>query len=328
MKTVLKSSIFKDKILVKYFNQDFEVDSFKENTIKLNNSGEIGTVREIQLNGIRIVHRNIKTSNYKINVSHDFPFFKLQFEIEGSSHYKPFNKSGVEVYIPGGYYNLFYLPEVNGELTYKTNYRKTLEILFTENYIKKIIGDDYKKDLKKFGNSIHEKRDFLMWKKSQPITDELNVHIEEIINCEYSENLKRAYLQAKINELLIFLLEKTNESHLENRNEELTKEDYNNILKVEHYIKSNLEKSLTIPKLAIIAGINTSKLKHDFKIVFSITIFKFITKLRMEKAKKLIIDGDYTVSEAAYKVGYKHSQHFTVAFKKLYGYLPSKMIKN
>ena len=47
----------------------------------------------------------------------------------------------------------------------------------------------------------------------------------------------------------------------------------------------------------------------------------------MEKAKTLILNENYTVAEASYKVGYKNPQHFTVAFKKMYGYLPSELIK-
>lgn len=326
MKTILKSSIFENNVLVKTFKKDFENIEFKETTINVNNDYETGIHKEINLDGILLILRDLKTKDYKIAVSHDFPLFKLQFEIEGSSLYAPFKESERTIYIPGGHYNLFYLPDVNGTLYYKTNKRKTVEILFTEKYVQKIIGIDYKEYLLCFGKAINEKKPFLMWKDSKPITTELQNCTQEIINCNYCGNLKKAYLEAKINELLIIMLAKTNQENYQNENIELPKNEYQSIIKLEKFIVKNLNKTLTISQLALMAGMNTSKLKQKFKIVFGTTIFKYITKLRMETAKKLILENDFTIYEAAQEVGYKHPQHFTVAFKKLYGFLPSKLL--
>ncbi len=323
MKSILKSVIFDNNIQVLTFNEDFAISAYKEQTKIISNEYGEGTIRVIQLDGIRVTSLDIKTREHTIDVTHDFPFFKLQFEIQGSSHYKPLNKLSKPVYIPNGHYNLFYLPEVDGVLNYKTNYRKTLEIVFTEKYIKKIIGENFKQDLKNFGNAIKNREPFLMWKQSKPISIELQQYVDAILNCKYDGNLKKAYLETKINELLIILLAKTNTNAQEVN---IPKKDYPNILNVEKHIKNNLKTPLTIADLGIIAGMNTTKLKQEFKIVFGTTIFKYITKLRMEKAKDLILNEGYTIAEATYKVGYKQPQHFTVAFKKLYGYLPSKLI--
>ncbi|OAD46544.1 AraC family transcriptional regulator [Polaribacter atrinae] len=325
MKTTLKSAIFDKNILVKSFQKNFKTPNYTEETTEINNNSLKGTQTEICINGLRIIIRDLKTENYNIDVQHDFPLFKLQFEIEGYSHYVPLNSSQTEIFIPDAHYNLFYLPEVNGNLNYKTKSRKTLEILFTEQYLKDIIGSNFKQILHKLGAAISNKTPFLMWKKSKPISIELKKHINQIINCKYPDDLKKAYLEAKINELLIQLLAKTNEENYEKENSLLPIEDYNNILKISEYIHINLEKSLTITELAATIGVNTSKLKHDFKVIYATTIFKYITKNRMEKAKELILEKNCNITEAAYKVGYKHSQHFTVAFKKIYGYLPSKL---
>ena len=323
MKSVLISSIFDNQIMVKTFNENFEVENFQEKTVLINNKLQKGVIKEISLNGIRILMQDLKTNDYSMQVYHNFPFFKLQFEIEGSSLYTPSNKLSREVYIPGGHYNLFYLPEVKGKLQYKTNYRKTLEILFTEDYIKKIIGSDFKNDLINFGEAIAIKKPFLLWNHSKPISEFLYGYINQIINCEYTGNIKKAFLEAKINELLIVLLAKTNTKELD-----LPKQDYLIILKVEDYIKNNLKNKLTISKLAAVAGLNTTKLKQNFKQVFGTTIFKYITQLRMEKAKRLVLEKNYSITQASYEVGYKNPQHFTKAFKKKYHYLPSSLKQN
>jgi len=326
MKTILKSSIFEKNVLVKSFEKDFKSSDYTEKTTQVNYDAVKGTNTEISINGLRILIKDFKTNHYKVDVYHDFPLFKLQFEIEGYSHYVPLETSQTEIFIPNAHYNLFYLPEVNGTLNYKTKNRKTLEILFTEQYLKNIIGKNFKQIVHKLGNAISNKTPFLMWQKSKPISAELKTHIYKIIDCKYPDDLKKSYLEAKINELLILLLAKTNEEDYEKVNISLSEFDHKNILILTDYINKNLEKNLTITGLAATVGVNASKLKQDFKIVHATTIFKYITKVRMEKAKELILEKNYNIAETSYSVGYKHAQHFTVAFKKMYSHLPSELI--
>lgn len=80
--------------------------------------------------------------------------------------------------------------------------------------------------------------------------------------------------------------------------------------------------------LSTIAGLNTSKLKQDFKSIYATTIFKYITNLKMQKAKSLILDKNLSISQASFEVGYKNPQHFTVAFKKKFGILPKDISKS
>ena len=71
------------------------------------------------------------------------------------------------------------------------------------------------------------------------------------------------------------------------------------------------------------AGFNATKLKRDFKKVYGTTVYKYITGLRMEEAKKRIVEDHISIAQAAYEVGYSNPQHFTAAFKRTMGYLPS-----
>lgn len=328
MKTILKSSIFSNNEVIKTYSKNFEASDLKEEIQVINENEVKGIVKEIQLNGIYLSIRDISViNNYSIKVAHDFPLFKLHFEIEGSNLYTPANSGNKSIYIPRGHYNLFYLPNVEGTLCYETKKRKTLEIIFTEAYLKKIIGNNFRDLLLNFGEAIKNEEAFILWKNSKPITSELQDNIDEIISCKYVDNIKKAYLEAKVAELLIILLAKTNDEKYNGTNIELPKADYDKILEVESYIRKNLKSNLTISGLASIAGLNASKLKRGFKIVFSMTIFKYITGLRMKKARELITKQQYNITQASYEVGYKNPQHFTAAFKKLYGYLPSRLNK-
>ncbi|BDD11490.1 AraC family transcriptional regulator (plasmid) [Fulvitalea axinellae] len=325
MRTVLRGDIFEKKVIVKEFEDDFKTDSFIERDIVLDNEYEKGIVTFLQLDGIRVSIRRTEIQSYSLDVYHDFPFFKLQFEIEGSSLYTPEAQNEMDVYIPQGHYNLFYIPRVKGKLTYDTSYRNTLEIVFTERHLIKLLGHDFKESFDDLGNAIKRGYTFKLWNRSGIIDYNLGQCVKDIQNCGYEGVLKKAFLETKINELLLVLLAKTKEKDYRRKRPLLANQG--KILEIEHYIRENLGERITISDLSQKFGINTSKLKHDFKLAFSTTIFKHITTLRMEKAIDLIQKHGHSVSEASYKVGYKNQQHFTVAFKKKYNLLPKTLME-
>ncbi len=53
------------------------------------------------------------------------------------------------------------------------------------------------------------------------------------------------------------------------------------------------------------------------------TIGDYIRNQRMKKALELIETGTYSILQTALFVGYSNLNHFSAAFKKFYGHLPS-----
>jgi AraC-like DNA-binding protein len=64
-----------------------------------------------------------------------------------------------------------------------------------------------------------------------------------------------------------------------------------------------------------------STLFSDFE---KISIEKYFIKLKIEKAKELIVSGDLTFSEIAYQLGYSSPAHFTNQFKQVEGKSPTE----
>lgn len=80
------------------------------------------------------------------------------------------------------------------------------------------------------------------------------------------------------------------------------------------------------PSIALLAqqvGTNAYYLKKHFKRAFGTTVYTYIMQIRMEKALKLLESKEKRVSEIAHIVGYKHAAHFTTAFKKHFGVVPT-----
>ena len=91
------------------------------------------------------------------------------------------------------------------------------------------------------------------------------------------------------------------------------------------FIIENLNQNITIRSLLNMVSINEHKLQSGFKTLFGSTIKQHIRKLRMQKARQLILQENYLVSEAGYDVGYTNLSHFTIAFRQEYGILPGDL---
>ncbi|MDR2626552.1 MAG: response regulator [Dysgonamonadaceae bacterium] len=90
-------------------------------------------------------------------------------------------------------------------------------------------------------------------------------------------------------------------------------------------IQSNIEKSeLDVSFIADTLHISRSSLHNRMKILMNMNPSEFITTVRINKAKELILRKDLTFSEIAYRVGYNDSAYFTRIFKKHTGTTPKE----
>ena len=68
-------------------------------------------------------------------------------------------------------------------------------------------------------------------------------------------------------------------------------------------------------------------LSHLFSSTENVTIEKYIILQRIEKVKELLVYGELTLSEIAYKMGYSSVQHLSSQFKDVTGFTPSHFKK-
>jgi AraC-like DNA-binding protein len=87
---------------------------------------------------------------------------------------------------------------------------------------------------------------------------------------------------------------------------------------------SDLENPPSLTELANRIGINTNKLKIEFKAQFGVPVFKYLQNERLKKAYNLIKNERKTIQEAAWAVGYDSLGSFSNAFEKKFGYRPSQ----
>jgi signal transduction histidine kinase/DNA-binding response OmpR family regulator len=101
------------------------------------------------------------------------------------------------------------------------------------------------------------------------------------------------------------------------------------INKVLKLIEENMsETNFDTDALASKLRMSRSQLYRKIKALTNQTVHDFITTFRMNKAAELLLNGELSISEVAYKVGYSLHTNFTRSFIKQFGETPSKYIES
>ncbi|MBP3360496.1 MAG: helix-turn-helix domain-containing protein [Clostridia bacterium] len=95
---------------------------------------------------------------------------------------------------------------------------------------------------------------------------------------------------------------------------------YGHILTILH---SDFSERITIGSIARSCHCSESYVSHLFKKKTGTTVGKYLTKIRLEEAKKLLSSTDISVSEIAYSTGFCDSNYFIYVFGKNVGMTPT-----
>nr|WP_288886975.1 helix-turn-helix transcriptional regulator [uncultured Blautia sp.] len=78
----------------------------------------------------------------------------------------------------------------------------------------------------------------------------------------------------------------------------------------------NYEKQISLEDISRYIGISESHLRRSFRRETGMTVVDYITRYRIEKAKRLLETGQYVIGEIYEKVGFSTSQYFSIVFKR------------
>ncbi|PAF19376.1 response regulator transcription factor [Terribacillus saccharophilus] len=99
------------------------------------------------------------------------------------------------------------------------------------------------------------------------------------------------------------------------------KESQGAVERAEVFIENYYHKDITLQDVAARAGMSATYFSMLFKETTGTTYIKYLTNIRIEKAKKLLLNGG-KVKEVSEQVGYHSYRHFTEVFKKHTGVSP------
>lgn len=89
------------------------------------------------------------------------------------------------------------------------------------------------------------------------------------------------------------------------------------------YMKQHYNEDLTLQEVSEHVGMNATYFSLLFKEEMGQSYIKYLTQLRMERAKELLREG-YKIADVSEKVGYHSYRHFSELFKKHVGMKPGQ----
>jgi AraC-like DNA-binding protein len=107
----------------------------------------------------------------------------------------------------------------------------------------------------------------------------------------------------------------------------MSREEIDQMLRVEEQLLANLGDPPTISQLAKEAAMSPSKLKKQFKDVFGLPVYEYFQKKRMQKARELLLEDRRSIKSVGTELGFSNLSNFSMAFRKEFGELPSEMRK-
>lgn len=97
--------------------------------------------------------------------------------------------------------------------------------------------------------------------------------------------------------------------------------------RIKEYVEKNYASDITSKSIAELFFVNQSYMAREFKKAHGCTVTDFILSVRIENAKKLLLDTNATVRSIALNTGFSDSNYFTRVFKSREGISPTEFVK-
>lgn len=147
--------------------------------------------------------------------------------------------------------------------------------------------------------------------------------LEHILACRLTGPERKRFLESRLFSLLLYQLVKLSASSKgEKKNGNIHSRDRETVEYARKHLVKNFQSPICIPSLAKIAGMPHAKLNRCFKQFYGMTVCQYLRHERLVKAKELLQNGDISVTEVAFLVGYHSPSHFSKSYKEKFGVLP------
>ena len=301
-----------------YYEKEYSTDRFL---------GE-GTYKETFFEGIHIGYGDFLLS--KPTVAYfdtDMETVEMHFALSGQVQTtdlqtrKQYNFSHNE-------HNIMYAADFKGQSTWSDNLdMEVFEINILPSLFIRYLPEHLA--FEAFRTALTQQQTGMLTRQNRPINARMRMIIHEIMHCERTEPLKKMLVEARVIELLLLQLEQMiadQDTHQKASSNYLKRADVDRMYAVRDIIEANLSNPYSLSTLAKQVGTNEFTLKKGFKSLFGTTVFGYLHERQMMQARDMLLEEkDKTVTEVSEQCGYQYPSHFTTAFKRRFGVLPSKL---
>lgn len=150
--------------------------------------------------------------------------------------------------------------------------------------------------------------------------------VEQLLSRPLNGWSGQLFVEAKCLELLALRLDLLGRRH-SGETGFLNGPDVQRLHEARRILGENIVSPPGIQGLSRLCGMNECKLKKGFREFFGHTIYEYLRKERMHRARALLRDPGTSVGIVASLVGYSNTSHFIAAFRREFGVTPGAFLR-
>ncbi len=161
------------------------------------------------------------------------------------------------------------------------------------------------------------------WTANDPLIRQLGLTLRSLLQ---RGELERLYVESMANFLAVHLLKHYSDSHksLQKWQGGLSKHKLSLVIE---YIHDYLDQDLSLVNLAALVQMSPHHFARLFKQSTGFTPHQYVIRCRVERAKRLLLQGELTIAAVAYTVGFAHQSHLNHHFKRQLWVTPKTLLE-
>ena len=220
-----------------------------------------------------------------------------------------------------GQFTMLHSPSREGLIHFfKAKNYSCMEVSWTENWLCSLLAQ-FNILQKIFSPLARHSYGLLIPQKPRPAGIRALDMATSMLKAPFDKDISRLFLERQAYLYLLLLLVESSKKPVPLQR--LTERERETLIAMGEKIRRGFDRQFSIDELSREAGMNSMKLKTGFREIHGDPISRVHMKARMDEARRLIAETDYSTQQIASMVGYKHPTSFIGHFQKYFGYAPS-----
>jgi AraC-like DNA-binding protein len=263
-----------------------------------------------------------------IDVEGCLPSFGFGFCVSGETKSRGFGMRD-DFIVKSGQTQIFCSTSSGGSTIDAANsHRLAVSVVGDPDVFRTMLADDLDSAPRDFRNMADGSLDKNFY-RSTPIEAEMYTVLNQVLNHPDDLSARRLYLQGKAMELVALGLNSLAKADKPYKvSAPLSLREQDKIHQAAERLTLDLEEPPSLFALSNSVGLSHVKLNRGFRQVFDTTVFGYLRRMRLQKAKRLLETHQMNVTEAAFAVGYNSLSSFSRAFYGQYGVKPNACLRD
>ncbi|MBF0423128.1 MAG: helix-turn-helix transcriptional regulator [Magnetococcales bacterium] len=247
------------------------------------------------------------------------PFLIMRVMLEGRDCLSaPASRSNHALALSASSCGVFCTPDSRGKVELPSGHCRHVNLCFNPSGLQALLGDTPLPPLVQ--NFVDGKATPIAW---QHATTALQRRSAVDVTIPYDNlSLRHLYLQSKALELTVEFLRLLN--HDKTSREPHQSQVKRLVCNVQDLLTSAPAMPFTLEDLAQQLGSSPRQLNDAFRQHHGMTLFDWFHDWKMERARELVAQGEQSIKEIAFDLGYRHVSNFNLAFTKCFGQPPAR----